>query len=92
MRLAFGSFLGLPEPEPAFRQGALTASVRRNPDRDQFIRARARREGDAVALEPISGQESHMIARAGRADALIEVVAGDGEVAAGSSVRYLPLS
>ena len=81
-----------PEPKPAFRQGALTASVRRNADRDQFIRARSRRAGDAVVLEPISGQESHMIARAGRADALIEVVAGDGEVAAGSSVRYLPLS
>ena len=92
VRPAVNALLGLPEPEPAFRQGALTASVRRNPDRDQFIRARARREGDAVALEPISGQESHMIARAGRADALIEVVAGDGEVAAGSSVRYLPLS
>ena len=92
VRPAVNALLGLPEPEPAFRQGALTTSVRRNPDRDQFIRARARREGDAVALEPISGQESHMIARAGRADALIEVVAGDGEVAAGSSARYLPLS
>ena len=92
VRPAVNALLGLPEPEPAFRQGALTASVRRNPDRDQFIRARTRREGDAVALEPISGQESHMIARAGRADALIEVVAGDGEVAAGSSARYLPLS
>jgi hypothetical protein len=32
-----------------------------------------------------------MIARAGRADALIEVGAGDGELAAGSSVRYLPI-
>jgi len=92
VRPAVNALLGLPEPEPAFRQGALTASVRRNADRDQFIRARSRREGDAVVLEPISGQESHMIARAGRADALIEVVAGDGEVAAGSSVRYLPLS
>jgi molybdopterin molybdotransferase len=92
VRPAVNALLGLPEPEAVFRQGALTASVRRNADRDQFIRARSRREGDAVVLEPISGQESHMIARAGRADALIEVVAGDGEVAAGSSVRYLPLS
>jgi molybdopterin molybdotransferase len=92
VRPAVNALLGLPEPEPAFRQGGLTASVRRNADRDQFIRARSRRAGDAVVLEPISGQESHMIARAGRADALIEVVAGDGEVAAGSSVRYLPLS
>jgi molybdopterin molybdotransferase len=92
VRPAVNALLGLPEPQPAFRQGALTAPVRRNAERDQYIRARSQLAGDAVVLEPISGQESHMIARAGRADALIEVVAGDGEVAAGSSVRYLPLS
>jgi hypothetical protein len=33
-----------------------------------------------------------MIARAGRADALIEIEAGEGEVAAGSPVRYVQLS
>jgi molybdopterin biosynthesis enzyme len=65
--------------------------VRRNVERDQFIRARTRRDGGDVVLEPIAGQESHMIARAGRADALIEVEAGDGELNAGSSVRFLPV-
>ena len=64
----------------------------RNAERDEFIRARSRREGDDVVLEPIGGQESHMIARAGRADALIEVGAGEGELSAGSPVRYLPLA
>jgi molybdopterin molybdotransferase len=92
VRPAVNALLGLPKPEPAFRQGLLAAAVRRNADRDQFIRARSRREGDDTVLEPISGQESHMIARAGRADTLIEVDAGDGEVAAGSEVRYLPLT
>jgi molybdopterin molybdotransferase len=92
VRPAVNALLGLPEPEPAFRQGVLAAPVRRNAERDQFVRARSRREEEDVVLEPISGQESHMIARAGRADALIEVEAGDGEVAAGSPVRYLELS
>ena len=92
VRPAVNALLGLPEPEPAFRQGVLVTPVRRNAQRDEFIRARSRREGDDVVLEPIFGQESHMIARAGRADALIEVEAGDGEIGAGSPVRYLPLS
>jgi hypothetical protein len=32
-----------------------------------------------------------MIVRAGRANALVWVEAGEGELAAGSPVRYLPL-
>jgi hypothetical protein len=32
-----------------------------------------------------------MIARAGRADALIVVEAGEGELPAGGKVRYIPL-
>jgi molybdopterin molybdotransferase len=91
VRPAVNALLGLPQPEPAFLRGALAAPVRRNAERDQFIRARSRREGDEVVLEPIAGQESHMIARAGRADALIEVEAGSGELAAGAPVRYLAI-
>ena len=92
VRPGVNALLGLPKPEPAFRQGVLATAVRRNPDRDQFIRACSRRDEDDVVLEPISGQESHMIVRAGRADALIEVETGDGDIAAGSPVRYLQLS
>jgi hypothetical protein len=33
-----------------------------------------------------------MMARAGRAEALIEIEAGEGELPAGSPVRYLPLA
>jgi molybdopterin molybdotransferase len=91
VRPAVNTLLGLPEPEPGFRRGLLEAPVRRNAERDQFVRARTRRERDEVVLEAIAGQESHMIARAGRADALIEVEAGDGELGAGSPVRYLPI-
>jgi molybdopterin biosynthesis enzyme len=43
-------------------------------------------------LEPVAGQESHMIVRAAEADALVLVPRGEGELAAGSAVRYLPLA
>jgi molybdopterin biosynthesis enzyme len=46
--------------------------------------------GDPV-LEPLAGQESHMIVRAGRASALVWIEAGEGEVPAGAAVRYLAL-
>lgn len=83
--------LGLPEPLPAFSRGTLAAPVRRNERRHEFLRARRRREGDEVLLEPLSGQESHMIVRAGGADALVSVESGEGEVAAGETVRYMAL-
>ena len=92
VRPAVNALLGVPEPEPVFRRGVLATAVRRNAGRDQFIRARSRREGDDIVLEPIAGQESHMMARAGRAEALVEVDAGEGEVAAGLPVRYLQLN
>jgi molybdopterin molybdotransferase len=91
VRPAINALLGLPEPLPAYRNGTLAAAVRRNADRDELVRATRRRDDGVDVLEPLSGQESHMIVRAGRANALVWVEAGEGELAAGSSVRYLPL-
>jgi molybdopterin biosynthesis enzyme len=53
------------------------------------VRARSRIDGDALVLEPVTGQESHMIVRSAAADALVHVPRGNGELAAGSSVRWL---
>jgi molybdopterin molybdotransferase len=92
VRPAVNALLGLPDPLPAYRRGALAGAVRRNPHRDELVRAVARRDGDEAVLEPLPGQESHMIARAGKANALVFVAAGEGELAAGEPVRYLPLS
>jgi molybdopterin biosynthesis enzyme len=50
---------------------------------------RRRADADVVALEAVHGDESHMIARAAQADALVLVERGEGELSAGSSVRYL---
>jgi molybdopterin molybdotransferase len=92
VRPAVNALLGVPDPLPAYREGTLGATVRRNPHRDEYLRATTRRTDDAVVLDPLPGRESHMIARAGRADALLAVGAGEGELAAGEAVRYLALA
>jgi len=91
VRPAVNALLGLPDPLPAFRRGNLGSAVRRNAERDELVRAAVRHEGDDVVLEPLPGQESHMIVRAGRASALVMVEAGSGELAAGSPVTFLPV-
>jgi molybdopterin molybdotransferase len=91
VRPAINALLGLPDPLPAFREGTLAAPVRRNEERDELLRAVVRSEDGAVVLEPVLGQESHMIVRTGRAGALAWIPAGAGELAAGAAVRYLPL-
>ena len=75
-----------------FLPGRLGAAVRRNAERDELLRARRDVEADGVSLYPVSGQESHMIARAATADALVFVPRGDGVLEAGEAVRYLELS
>jgi molybdopterin molybdotransferase len=91
VRPAVNALLGLPDPLPAFRRGTLGSAVRRNAERDELVRAAVRREGEDVVVEPLAGQESHMIVRAGRASALVMVEAGSGEVPAGATVQYLPV-
>jgi molybdopterin molybdotransferase len=92
VRPAVNALLGVPDPLPAYQQGVLGRSVRRNPHRYEFLRARTARRNGQVVLEPLSGQESHMIVRAGQADALVAVEAGESELAAGSEVPYLTLN
>jgi molybdopterin molybdotransferase len=82
---------GAAEPRPRYLVGRAAAALRRNAVRDEFLRAVRVDADDAVVLEPIRGQESHMIARAAAADALVHVPRGDGEIAAGAAVRFLPL-
>jgi molybdopterin molybdotransferase len=82
---------GALDPRPRYASGVTTAALRQNEQRDEFVRARRVDDGHTVGLEPISGQESHMIARAARADALVHVPRGSDTVAAGSTVRFLAL-
>jgi len=92
VRPALLALQGASVPGPVYFEGRLASSLRRNRQRDEFQRARSIPSGDGVRLEPLSGQESHMIARAASADALVLVPRGDGELERGEQVRYLPLA
>ncbi|HSC73622.1 MAG TPA: gephyrin-like molybdotransferase Glp [Gaiellaceae bacterium] len=92
VRPAVLALQGAAEPGPVYGEGRLTRAVGRNAHRDEFLRARVRASDDGVVLEPVTGQESHMIVRAAGADALVYAPRGDGELAAGERVRYLPLA
>jgi molybdopterin molybdotransferase len=82
---------GATDARPRYAQGLAADGLRRNAHRDEFVRAVRVDEGDGVLLRAISGQESHMIARAAVADSLVHVPRGDGEIPAGSLVRFLAL-
>jgi molybdopterin molybdotransferase len=88
---ALRALQGLSEPLPRFEPGRLAASLRRNEDRDEFVRARTRLLENTVWLEPILGQESHMIARSAGADGLVHVPRGNGGLAEGVTVSWLRL-
>ena len=92
VRPAVVALQGLADPLPRFLVGRLVSAGRRNPRRAELARARAIRGEDGVVLDLVVGQESHMIVRAAEADALVLLPEGDGELPAGTPVRYLPLS
>jgi molybdopterin molybdotransferase len=89
---ALRALQGIPSPLPRFEPGRLGSDLRRNAERDEFVRARTRNDGDAVVLEPLRGQESHMIATSSAADALVHVPRGNGDLTAGAVVYSLRLN
>jgi molybdopterin molybdotransferase len=91
VRPALAALQGASDPGPHFEIGRLEMPLRRNQARDELVRARRTTTVDGSRLEPVSGQESHMIVRAAAANALALVPRGEGELAAGETVRYLSL-
>ena len=92
VRPALNALQGVLEPLPRFERARLGGrDRRRNPERDELIRGRRRPGDDGAVVEPLAGQESHMIARAAGADALVLVPRGEGVLPAGSPVDYLRL-
>ena len=89
---ALRALQGIPAPLPHFEPGRLGSDLRRNPERDEFVRARSHSDGDAIVLAPLRGQESHMIASASAADGLVHVPRGNGELTGGSVVSWLRLN
>ena len=92
VRPAVLALQGAGSPLPRFEPGTLSRAVRRNPARTELVRARSSVVDGAVEVEPLTGQESHMIARAAGADVLVLVPAGDGELVAGAAVSFLRLA
>ena len=89
VRPALLALQGAREPGPAYLPGRLGQTVRRNEHRDELVRARTRIEDGAVVLDPLTGQESHMIVRSAAASALVLVPRGTGDVSEGARVSYL---
>ncbi len=91
VRPALLALQGATEPGPIYLPGRLQHSLRRDSHREQLVRARVLREPDGIVLATLQGQESHMIAGAAAAEALVLVPSGEGDLPAGAFVRYLSL-
>lgn len=91
VRPALLALTGHPDPAPPFRPGTLAASISQRPERDDFVRARVTWADDGALVQPIVGQESHMIAHTMAATGLVWIPRGPGSLEAGSRVRFLPL-
>jgi molybdopterin molybdotransferase len=91
VRPAILALQGAGDPGPFYLPGRLGAALRCSEEREGLVRARVRADVDGVVLEPLAGQESHMIVHAAAADALVRVPRGSGELTAGAPVMYLAL-
>ena len=92
VRPALLALQGAADPSPRFRAGTLVRALKRNPNRDELVRARSTLVDGQVRLDPLDGQESHMIVRAAASDSLVLVHRGEGVLAEGQTVEYLALS
>ena len=88
---ALRALQGHPDPAPPFRPGALARPVSPRPERDDFARARISWSETGPVLEPLAGQESHMIVQTTAADAIVHIPRGTEVLAAGSPIGYLAL-
>jgi molybdopterin molybdotransferase len=87
VRPALRALQGAVDPGPRFEPARLAGAARRDPARDAFLRGTVR----AGEVELLTGQESHMIVRAAAANALVHVPRGEGDLAAGDTVRVIRL-
>ena len=91
VRPAVLALQGVTDPLPRFERGRLGGEVERNPARDELLRGRLLLDDQGVVIEPLPGRESHMIARAAQADALVLVRRGKDPLRRGDPVDFLRL-
>jgi molybdopterin molybdotransferase len=92
VRPAVLALQGVAQPRPQFERGRLGGELERNPGRDELVRGRLSFDDEGALVEPLPGRESHMIARAALADALVLVRRGEDPLHAGDSIEFLRLS
>jgi molybdopterin molybdotransferase len=92
VRPAVLALQGVAQPLPQFERGRLGGELERNPGRDELVRGRLSFDEEGAVVEPLPGRESHMIARAALADALVLVRRGDDRLRPGDPVEFLRLS
>ena len=73
-------------------EAVLAEEVRRNPRREQAVRVRLERDADGTRAFPNGAQGSHILTSLLGADALAMIPAGEGSLAAGTSVRLEELA
>ncbi|WP_293373789.1 gephyrin-like molybdotransferase Glp [Nevskia sp.] len=92
VRRVLDQLVGLARPDLGWTTGVLEHAVERDDERARLVRMRLRHDEQGVArLNPLPKQDSHMLSNLGRADVLVWVEAGTGEVAAGTPLRWLAL-
>jgi molybdopterin molybdotransferase len=92
VRPAVLALQGAAQPRPRFERGRIGGELERNPGRDELVRGRLSFDDAGAVVEPLPGRESHMIARAALADALILVRRGEDRLRPGDSVEFLRLA
>ena len=92
VRPAVLALQGIARPLPRYERGRLGGELARNPGRDELVRGRLDFDEEGAVVEPLSGRESHMIARAALADALVLVRRGEDRLRPGDPVEFLRLS
>jgi molybdopterin molybdotransferase len=92
VRPAVLAIQGVAQPLPRFERGRLVGELEPNAVRDELVRGRLDFDQDGALVEPLPGRESHMIARAALADALVLVRRGEDRLRPGDPVEFLRLT
>ena len=77
---------------PEHLKATLTSSLKKNPDRMEFVRAIVSMKDDQMIASPCTGQDSHMLGGLAEANALIVLPTGSTGAAANDKVEVVLLN
>lgn len=90
-RLLLSRLDGEPRPALGWTTGVLDSAVERDSERARLVRMGLRHDQGVARLNPLPLQDSHMLSNLGRADVLVWIEAGAGNVPAGTVLRWIAL-